>query len=142
MGKKRFVEKSGDGDVDKKRSLKKMPKKKILKGIVNIEATYNNTRVTFTEENGNPVMWSTSGSVGFKSTRKSTPYAASKVADVIAENAQAIGVKDLDIVIKGVGTGRESALRSFMNRGFEIHRIQDKTPVPHNGPRKKKARKP
>ena len=142
MGKKRFVNKSGGSDSGKRnRTLSKLPKKKLAKGIIFIEATYNNTRVSLTEPNGNVVMWSTSGSLGFSSNKKSTPYAAAKVSEVVAEKAQAIGVKEVDFVIKGVGLGRESALRSFINRGFDVASIKDKTPIPHNGPRRKKPRR-
>ena len=142
MGKKRFVNKSGGSDSGKRnRSLSKLPKKKLVRGIIFIEATYNNTRVSLTETNGNVVMWSTSGSLGFNSNRKATPYAAAKVSEVVAEKAQAIGIKEVDFVIKGVGQGRESALRSFINRGFDVSSIKDKTPIPHNGPRRKKPRR-
>ena len=143
MGKKRTadkVEKSG-GSSGQSRALSKIPKKKISKGIVYIEASFNNTKVMFTEDNGNVVMWVTSSVLGFNSAKKATPYAAAKVAEVIAEKAQAIGVKDIDIVVKGVGGGRESAIRSFLNRGFEINSIKDRTPKAHNGPKRKKVRR-
>ena len=144
MGKKRTankVEKSSNVNSGKSSALSKIPKKKIGSGIIFIEASFNNTKVMFTEPNGNVVMWLTSSVLGFKSAKKATPYAASKVAETIAEKAQAIGVKDIDIVVKGVGGGRESAIRSFLNRGFEIHSIKDRTPKAHNGPRRKKARR-
>ena len=143
MGKKRTANKVEHGRSSGKRSrtLTKIPKKKIGQGIILIEATFNNTRVLFTERNGNVVMWATSSMLGFNSAKKATPYAAAKVADTIAEKATAIGVKDVDIVVKGVGGGRESALRSFLNRSFVVHTIRDRTPVPHNGPRRKKPRR-
>ncbi len=144
MGKKRTadkIERGGANTGRRTRVLSKLPKKKVLSGIVFIEASFNNTKVIFTEKNGNVVMWTTSTALGFNSAKKSTPYAAAKVADAIAEKAQAIGVKEVSIVIKGVGGGRESALRSFINRGFDILSIKDKTPVPHNGPRRRKPRR-
>ena len=144
MGKKRTADKverkvSGSGKSEK--TLSKIPKKKLTKGIVFIEASFNNTKILFTEENGNVVMWETSSSLGFNSAKKATPYAAGKVASVISEKAKAIGVQDIDIIVKGVGGGRETALRSFLNRGFVVNSIKDRTPIPHNGPRKKKARR-
>ena len=143
MGKKRTANKveQGRSDAGKRtRVLSKIPKKKISKGIIFIEATFNNTKVLFTETNGNVVMWVTSSLLGFNSTKKATPYAAAKVAEAIAEKMTAIGVKEVDIVVKGVGSGRESSLRSFLNRGFVVHSIRDRTPIPHNGPRRKKPR--
>ncbi len=144
MGKKRTANKAEQGRADsgkRSRVLAKIPKKKIGKGIVFIEASFNNTKVLFTEKNGNVVMWVTSSTLGFSSAKKATPYAAAKVADAIAEKATVIGVRDIDIIVKGVGGGRESALRSFLNRGFAVHSIRDRTPVPHNGPRRKKPRR-
>ena len=144
MGKKRTankVEQNRNDSGKRSRVLSKIPKKKISKGIVFIEATFNNTKVLFTETNGNVVMWVTSSTLGFNSAKKATPYAAAKVADAIAEKATAMGVRDIDITVKGVGGGRESAVRSFLNRGFTVHTIRDRTPVPHNGPRRKKARR-
>ena len=144
MGKKRTANKVERGRADsgkRSRVLSKIPKKKINKGIVFIEATFNNTKVLFTEPNGNVVMWVTSSTLGFNSAKKATPYAAAKVAEAIAEKMVVIGVKDIDLVIKGVGSGRESALRLFINRGFAVHSIRDRTPVPHNGPRRKKPRR-
>ena len=143
MGKKRSVTKQG-GELDgskRARTLSKVPKKKLASGVLTIEATHNNTKVSFADQDGGVVIWTTSGTLGFKSAKKSTPYAAAKVSELVADKAEAIGVKDVDIVVKGVGSGRESALRSFVNRGFVINSISDKTPVPHNGPRRRKVRR-
>ena len=143
MGKKRSVKKDG-GELDaskKARVLSRIPKKKLKSGILNIESTFNNTKLTFADEKGNVVMWATSGALGFKSAKKATPYASAKVSELIADKAQAIGVTDVNIIVKGVGPGRESALRTFVNKGFLITSIKDKTPVPHNGPRKPKKRR-
>ena len=123
------------------RALSRIPKKKLSEGVLNIEATFNNTKMSLCDLSGNVVMWSSTGSLGFKGTKKSTPYAASKVAELLAEKSEAVGLKEISIVIKGVGPGRESAMRSFANRGFGVKSIKDKTPHAHNGPRPKKARR-
>ncbi len=143
MGKKRIAKKSGSS-VDqglKERSMAKMPKKKILNGILNIQSTYNNTIISITDEKGNAVMWGSSGSLGFKGTKKSTPFAASKVAELLADKAKTIGLKSVDVMLKGVGSGRESAIRTFAAKGIEINSIKDVTPIPHNGPKPPKPRR-
>ena len=143
MGKKRIVKKAG-GEVDsglKSRSLSRLPKKKLDSGILHIEATYNNTRVTLTNKKGDTVMWSSSGALGFKGAKKGTPFAAAKVGELVGEKAALIGVKDVAVKIKGVGGGRESSLRAFSSKGIEITSIKDITPMPHNGPRAKKPRR-
>jgi small subunit ribosomal protein S11 len=119
----------------------KSPKKKITSGILSVEATFNNTKVVFADKNGNTLFWSSAGSLCFKGAKKGTPFAAGKVGEVIGEKASALGVKDADVVIKGVGSGREPAVRSFMAFGIEINSVKDKTPVPHNGPKPKKPRR-
>lgn len=119
----------------------KSPKKKITSGILSVEATFNNTKVVFADKNGNTLFWSSAGSLGFKGAKKGTPFAAGKVGEVIGEKASGLGVKDADVVIKGVGSGREPAVRSFMAFGIEINSVKDKTPVPHNGPKPKKPRR-
>ncbi|MDI9325597.1 MAG: 30S ribosomal protein S11 [Alphaproteobacteria bacterium] len=124
-----------------KKTKSKSAKKILVRGRVFIEATFNNTKIALTEEKGNVVAWSTSALLGFTSAKKATPYAAAKVAEAIIEKASAMGVKEIDIVIKGVGNGRESALRTFVNKGFVVLSIKDKTPIPHNGPKQKKPRR-
>lgn len=119
----------------------KTPKKKITSGILNVEATFNNTKVVFADKVGNALFWSSSGSLGFKGAKKGTPFAASKVGDIVGGKASALGVKDADVVVKGVGSGREPAIRAFMAYGIEITSIKDATPVPHNGPKAKKPRR-
>lgn len=119
----------------------KTPKKKITSGVLHIEATFNNTKVLFSDKLGNTLFWSTSGSLGFKGAKKGTPFAASKVGDLIGEKAATLGVKDADVIVLGVGSGREPAIRAFMARGIEITSIMDATPVPHNGPKPKKPRR-
>jgi small subunit ribosomal protein S11 len=143
MGKKRIIRKSGGG-VDqglKARALNRLSKKKIDVGTLYIHATYNNTKVLMADITGNAVMWSSSGALGFSGAKKGTPFAAAKVGELIGEKAAAIGVKEVIAVIRGVGAGRESALRGFISKGVEVVKIMDKTPVPHNGPRPRKARR-
>ena len=143
MGKKRAVKKYGAGaDKSKRnRSLSRIPKKKLSEGILFVEATFNNTKVSISDTKGNVIMWSSSGALGFQGTKKSTPFAAAKVGELLAEKAEAIGVQEVSVVINGIGPGRESAMRAFVNKGFGVKKIEDRTPVPYNGPRAKKARR-
>ena len=143
MGKKRIIKKAGSS-MDRglsARSMGKIPKKKLESGILHIRSTYNNLLLNLTDKAGDSIMWVTSGSMGFKGAKKGTPFAASKVATLLAEKAKMIGLKDVDVVVKGVGAGRESAVRSFAANGIEITTITDKTPIPHNGPRPPKPRR-
>jgi small subunit ribosomal protein S11 len=119
----------------------KTPKKKIVSGVLHVEATFNNTKVLFADKLGNTLFWSSAGSLGFRGAKKGTPFAASKVGDVIGNKASALGVKDADVVVLGVGSGREPAIRAFMANGIEVTSILDATPVPHNGPKAKKPRR-
>ena len=132
-------ENTQQGEV--KVSASKTAKKKITSGILFVEATFNNTKVLFADKLGNTLFWSSSGSLGFKGAKKGTPFAASKVGEIIGGKASALGVKDADVVVRGVGSGREPAIRSFMGYGIEITSIKDATPVPHNGPKAKKPRR-
>ncbi len=140
MGKKRIVKSSNSGD-QKGKTSSRSSKKKVSEGILYVEATFNNTKVALTDKKGNVLAWSSSGSLGFRGAKKGTPFAAAKVGDVVAEKGEAFGVKEVDVIVKGVGTGRESAIRSFMTRGIEVTSIKDKTPVPFNGPKPKKPRR-
>ena len=128
-------------DVEMKPVSSKTAKKKINSGVLHIEATFNNTKVLFSDKLGNTLFWSSAGSLGFRGAKKGTPFAASKVGDIIGGKAEALGVKDADVVILGVGSGREPAVRAFMAHGIEITSILDATPVPHNGPKAKKPRR-
>ncbi len=119
----------------------KLPKKKIVSGTLHVEATFNNTKVLFSDKNGNALFATSTGALGFKGAKKGTPFAASKAGDVVGEKAFALGVKEADVIIRGIGSGREPAVRSFMARGIEITAIKDKTPMPHNGPKAKKPRR-
>lgn len=115
--------------------------KKVLSGKIYINASYNNTIVSVTDEKGNIIAWATAGSLGFSGPKKATPFAASKIMSVIIEKLKASGTADLDVIVKGVGSGRDSAVRSLLNQGFNINSIKDVTPVPHNGPRPAKTRR-
>ena len=119
----------------------RVPKKKIVSATLHIEATFNNTKVVLSDKTGNTLFWSSAGSLGFKGAKKGTPFAASKVGETIGEKAAALGIKDADAIVKGVGSGREPAIRGFMSFGMEITGIKDATPVPHNGPKPKKPRR-
>lgn len=143
MGKKRVVKKSG-GEVDqglRSKSLQKAARKKIDAGILFIQATYNNTKVLLADREGNALMASSSGSLGFAGAKKGTPFAAAKVGELLGEKAGAMGVREVDVVVKGVGAGRESAIRGFSSKGIAVSSIRDATPVPHNGPKAPKPRR-
>jgi small subunit ribosomal protein S11 len=143
MGKKRIIKKSGRGldQGRKERALSKIAKKRVEKGVLHIEATFNNTKVVLTDEKGNAIMASSAGSLGFSGARKSTPYAAAKVGELLGEKGALVGLKEASVVIRGIGAGRESALRGFASKGIAIRAIKDATPVPHNGPRPPKPRR-
>lgn len=143
MGKKRIIKKAGRGmDQGRKdRAMAKISKRHIEKGILQIEATFNNTKAVITDDKGNVIISSSAGALGFAGARKSTPYAASKVGELLGEKAALIGLKEASVVIRGVGPGRESALRAFAGKGIAIRSIKDATPVPHNGPRPPKPRR-
>jgi small subunit ribosomal protein S11 len=143
MGKKRIIKKAG-GEMNsglRSRSISRTPKKKIDSGILHIQATYNNTKLLLSDKTGNAVMWSSCGALGFKGAKKGTPFAAAKVGEVLGEKAQIMGMKDVDVIMRGVGSGRESSLRAFSAKGIAVSSIKDATPVPFNGPRPKKPRR-
>ena len=121
--------------------VKRKDRKNITNGVVHINATFNNTHITITDTQGNTISWSTSGSNGFKGSRKSTPYAAQVTAEVAAKKAQEHGMKTVSVEVKGPGSGRESALRALQAVGFQVTAIRDVTPVPHNGCRPRKRRR-
>ena len=127
---------------DKKISDKKKSKKNFgQNGVVHIKSSFNNTIVTISDISGNAVSWSSSGSMGFRGSKKSTPYAAQIATDAAGKKAYDIGLRKLDVLMKGPGSGRESALRALQNLGFIINNIKDVTPLPHNGCRPKKKRR-
>ena len=125
----------------KKFSKKKKDKKNIQSGIAHIQSTFNNTIITITDMNGNVVSWSSAGVKGFKGSRKSTPYAAQQAAEDAAKKAMVHGLKNIEVYIKGPGSGREAALRSLQSMGLSIKLIRDVTPIPHNGCRQSKRRR-
>ena len=127
---------------EKKSSDKKKSKKNFgQNGVVHIKSSFNNTIVTISDLSGNAVSWSSSGSMGFRGSKKSTPYAAQIATDAAGKKAYDIGLRKLDVLMKGPGSGRESALRALQNIGFIINNIKDVTPLPHNGCRPKKKRR-
>lgn len=144
MGKKRIIKKE-DAPAGEQKPKPLAPvsaaKKKVTSGTLYVQSTYNNTLINLTDKNGNSLFWSTSGSLGFKGAKKGTPFAAAKVAELLADKANTIGIKDVDVVVKGVGAGRESAIRAFSAKGIEISLIRDVTPIPHNGPKPPKPRR-
>jgi small subunit ribosomal protein S11 len=140
MGKKRIVTAGKNADGAKKTSTASS-KKKMDSGILCIQSTYNNTKVILTDTKGNAVAWSSSGSLGFKGAKKGTPFAAAKVGELLADKAIAMGVKEVSAVVKGVGSGRESAIRAFISKGISISGVKDATGVPFNGPKAKKPRR-
>jgi small subunit ribosomal protein S11 len=121
--------------------VRRRERKNIVNGIVYVNATFNNTLVSITDEAGNVLSWSTSGMMGFKGSRKSTPYAAQIAAEDAAKKAQEHGVKTVRVIVKGPGSGRETALLSLQSVGFTITSVRDVTPVPHNGVRPRKRRR-
>jgi len=128
-------------DANAKKIIKAKHAKNVTAGIANILATFNNTQVTITDMHGNLIGWSAAGRVGFKGSRKSTAYAAQQVAQDAARQAMAHGMKEVEIRVKGPGSGRESAIRALQAIGLEISSIKDVTPVPHNGCRPRKKRR-
>ncbi|TAL49032.1 30S ribosomal protein S11 [Patescibacteria group bacterium] len=142
MGKKRIVKKEGDeGAADLREPVAVVSRKQADAGVLYVQSTYNNTKLTLTDPKGSTLAWSSSGSLGFKGAKKGTPFAAAKVGEVMGTKAQAIGVKEVAIVVRGVGSGRESSIRGFLSKGVSISSIRDATPVPHNGPKPKKPRR-
>ena len=125
----------------KRRGKKKTTRQQVSVGAVHIKATYNNTVVTFTDANGNVLAWSTAGARGFKGPKKSTPYAASVIVKTASEKVKQYGLTDVTVYVRGVGSGREGALRAFNTEGFNVIAFKDVTPVPHNGCRARKVRR-
>ena len=144
MGKKRIITKA-DGSNDSKGSAdstyKKSGKKQIVNGIMNVASSYNNTLVNVCDSKGNVLIWSSAGTMGFKGARKSTPYAATLVAKDVAEKGKKIGLQEVTIIMRGIGPGREAAIRGIASSGLNITSIVDNTPIPHNGVRPKKPRR-
>ena len=127
--------------AQKKRKGGKKEKKVVHSGAAHIQATFNNTIITIADQNGNVVTWSSAGAHGFRGSRKGTPYAAQIAADVAAKKAMTFGMRQINVYVKGPGSGRESAIRALQAAGLEINLIKDVTPVPHNGTKPPKRRR-
>ena len=123
------------------RSRKKVTRRSVAEGVAHIHASFNNTIVTITDRQGNALAWATSGGQGFRGSRKSTPFAAQVAAEVAGKAAQEYGVKNIDVLVKGPGPGRESAVRALGALGYKVNSISDVTPIPHNGCRAPKKRR-
>lgn len=121
--------------------VRRRERKNISHGQAHIKASFNNTIITITDVSGNPVVWTSGGSVGFKGSRKSTPYAAQVAAEEASRRAGEHGIRKLDVIVSGNGAGRETAIRTLQNMGIEVSGIKDVTPLPHNGCRPKKRRR-
>jgi small subunit ribosomal protein S11 len=148
MGKKRIIKKTKEELLKEREGVEKKLEKSsknyslsVKEGRIYINSTYNNIIITLTDPNGNVLAQTSAGKIGFKGTKKATPFAASKVAGGMADILSKMKIKKISIFLKGVGSGRDSALRSFGSRGIEIDSIKDLTPVPHNGCRPPKARR-
>jgi small subunit ribosomal protein S11 len=127
--------------TEKKTRVRKKERKNITSGVAHVNATFNNTMITITDAQGNTVAWSSSGTMGFKGSRKSTPYAAQVAAEDAGKKAMEHGVRTLEVEVKGPGSGRESALRALQAAGFTVTTIRDVTPIPHNGCRPPQRRR-
>jgi small subunit ribosomal protein S11 len=149
MGKKRVIKPNQEELLKEKDKIEAGVKKDqktnssagVLEGKVYIFSSYNNTIITLTNNKGDVLKWSSAGLIGFKGTKKSTPFAASKVSEAICLTAQKLGLQKVFVFVKGIGAGRDSAIRSLATHGLEISAIRDITPIPHNGCRPKKARR-
>ncbi len=128
-------------DEQKQAKVRRKEKKNITSGVVHVNASFNNTMITISDAQGNTISWSSSGTCGFKGSRKSTPYAAQMAAEDAGKKAMEHGMKTVEVEVTGPGSGRESALRALQAVGFQVTTIRDVTPIPHNGCRPKKRRR-
>ena len=120
---------------------KKKVRKNVGKAVAHVKASFNNTIIAITDSTGQVLAWDSSGTIGYKGSRKSTPFAAQRAAEKVAEKVKKMGVHEMDVLVKGPGSGRESAIRALANSGIEIKTIEDVTPLPHNGCRPRKRRR-
>lgn len=150
MGKKRIIKKTEKELLEEREKIEaavkkevktEVPSGKIKEGKIYISSSYNNTIITLTDLKGNVLAWASAGAVGFKGTKKATPFAASKVAEAIVQTIKKLGIEKIAVLVKGIGSGRESAIRSLAARDLDIVSITDITPVPHNGGRPPKVRR-
>lgn len=129
------------GDSAPKAEAKVSTKRKLDVGQLHVQSTYNNTKVLLSDKSGNAIAASSAGSLGFKGAKKGTPFAAAKVGELLGDKAKLMGIKDIEVIVNGVGAGRESSIRAFASKGINILSIKDVTSVPHNGPKPKKPRR-
>ncbi len=143
MGKKRVVAQSGTTTAAEPAAVRRAltARRKLTSGRIQIQATYNNTKLSLYDLAGNLIIWVTSGSLGFAGAKKGTTFAAGKVGERLADQALDLGIKEVSVVIKGVGAGREAALRAFSAKGINLMSITDATPIPFNGPKPRKPRR-
>ena len=149
MGKKKIIVQNQEEllkekekiDIKLQKEIKLEPRQKITEGRVYIFSSYNNTIISLADPKGNVLTWASAGAIGFKGAKKATPFAASKVAETVVDRAKKIGIEKVRVLVKGIGSGRESAIRSLASRGLEIDSIKDITPIPHNGCRPPKVRR-
>lgn len=144
MGKKKITTVEGETTAETTAAApvqKVSTKKRFESGILNVESTYNNTKLVLADSKGNTLAWSTSGALGFRGAKKGTPFAAAKIGEVLGEKAVGFGMKEVKVVVKGVGSGRESSIRGFISKGINLLSITDCTPVPHNGPKPPRPRR-
>ena len=141
MGKKRIITQSNtEGSAEQQAAIgsKKLSKRQVINGIAHVKVSYNNTLVTVTDSKGEVIVWSSAGSMGFKGTKKSTPYAANLVARDCVEKARKFSLTNIKVVVRGIGPGREAAMRGLAGSGLNITSIMDATPIAHNGVRQRK----
>lgn len=142
MGKKRVAQKGDSASNLRLGNVKETSsKKKVSRGVAYIQSTYNNTIVSLADLSGNTLAWTSAGSLGFKGAKKATPYAATMVAKTVVEKVRKTGLEDVKVIVKGVGSGREAAIRGLASAGLNIVSIKDMTPVPHNGTKVRKPRR-
>ncbi len=144
MGKKRVIKKGGEGTESAgagKAPDQRGAHRRVTRGFAYVQATYNNTIITITDDRGNALAWSSAGSLGFSGAKKATPFAAARVVETLGDKIRRAGLQEISVFVKGVGSGRDSAVRALANQGLQILAIKDTTPVPHNGPRHKKVRR-
>ena len=142
MGKKRIITKSDEAKTaEAPKAAVKSAKRRVDSARLYVQSTYNNTLVSVSDRQGNVLMASSSGALGFRGAKKGTPFAAAKVGETLGAKASEIGVREIDVVVCGVGSGRESAIRGFISKGINVTSITDMTPVPFNGPKAKKPRR-
>ncbi|MDP3800533.1 MAG: 30S ribosomal protein S11 [bacterium] len=144
MGKKRIIEKeekTGEASEAKTAPAQSRKVAAVEKGRVYIQASYNNTLISFTDAVGNLIAQSSAGALGFKGPRKATPYAANRIIETLGEKMKKVGLRDVVVFVKGIGSGREAAVRALVGQGLNVTSIKDVTPVPHNGPKPPKPRR-